>query len=63
MKKEWVFDRYRYGRLMAQGARVHAKTEEEALRKAQVLFGDEKDISTFKLTVPSRKRATVVRAR
>lgn len=47
--KEWVFDRYRYGVLMAEGARVHARTLADALRKAEALFADEKGISTFKL--------------
>ncbi len=51
MDKEWVFDRYHYGVLMAEGARVHAKTEEEALRKAKGLFADEKG-DTFKLRNP-----------
>lgn len=49
MEKEWIFDRYRRGTLMAEGARVHAPTEAEALRKAEALFADERDGSTFKL--------------
>lgn len=47
--REWVFDRYRNGRLMAEGARVRARTKEEALRKAESLFPEEKGIATFKL--------------
>lgn len=49
MDKEWVFDRYRYGKLMAEGARVYAKTAEGALMKAKELFADERGISTFKI--------------
>ena len=45
--KEWKFDRYRDGKLMAQGVRVHAATEEEARRKARALFDYEQ--CTFKL--------------
>lgn len=50
MEREWEFDRYRNGTLMAEGAKVHAKTEEEALKKAKALFADERDSSTFRLS-------------
>jgi hypothetical protein len=36
--REWAFDRYHYGIRMAEGARVIAKTEYEAMAKAQALF-------------------------
>jgi hypothetical protein len=55
MEKEWIFDRYRYGRLMAEGAGVHATTEEEALRKVEALFADERDGSRFKLRKTSEE--------
>jgi hypothetical protein len=35
---EWRFDRIRSGRVMAQGIKVHADTESEALQKAQELL-------------------------
>lgn len=36
--REWNFGRYRAGKLMAQGIKVHAITEEEAWIKAKELL-------------------------
>jgi hypothetical protein len=36
--REWIFDRFRAGQKMAEGARVLAATYEEALEKATRLF-------------------------
>ena len=45
--REWIFDRYRDGKLMAEGARVNASTKKEAIRKAYALFDYEQ--CTFKI--------------
>jgi hypothetical protein len=37
VKREWRFDRYRNGRLMAEGVTVHTVTEAEAWEKAESL--------------------------
>jgi hypothetical protein len=50
---EWVFDRYRHGKIMAEGARVHASCYEAALRKAKALFADEKDCTLELRDAPS----------
>lgn len=56
MEKAWEFDRYVWGRLMAEGAKVHAKTEAEALEKARQLFAQDGSLegTTFKLRQAGR---------
>jgi hypothetical protein len=49
----WKFERYRDGLKMAEGARVHAATEDEAIEKARNLFQKDAPNSTFKLVSPA----------
>jgi len=37
-EKLFVIDRFRHGRKLAEGAKVFAKTETEAVQKAKALF-------------------------
>lgn len=52
---EWAFDRYVYGIKRAEGAKVHAATEEDALIKAKYLFRVDFPCSIFILR--SKKKA------
>jgi hypothetical protein len=47
--RTWRFHRYVNGQLMAEGVKVRAKTETEALAEAARLFDDDSPESTFKL--------------
>jgi hypothetical protein len=53
----WKFERYRDGLKMAEGAIVHAATEDEAIEKARNLFQKDAPNSTFKLVSPAAERA------
>ncbi len=49
-ERVWKFDRYRDGRLMAEGAEVRRATSlEDALAKAQAMFADTGNREEFKL--------------
>ncbi len=51
MSQEWVFDRLLNGRLMAEGARVYAITEEAARQKAVQLYSYDAKVGEMSRTV------------
>jgi hypothetical protein len=60
MNEEYGFNRYRDGRRMAEGVRVHADSLTEAVRKAKALFHPWDERDTLELR-QLRENATVVK--